>query len=338
MENVIFDRGTLKVVGVNRPPLPFEVAIDRVSIQPNAVKSVDYTDFEQKTDEDGNGLYLLPKEPVEVEVTVGVERTKSTEPSEAPVMVPVQKPLLDEEGNHMEYEVIYTSVTPAEYDEEGELIKEETSEEVNSGVFHKLYVTVEEQEEDDEGNPLYWHSKEVKGTAFEARGDAEITKDDERFHEGLEAAMVEVVKSRMVTFEEEMSAFGYEDIAKIKEAGLPTGTFYDRALLYEDPSTAIDASKVSQVDTGFGVVRIPPGGAAVTKGIQLSDAVQRVSVYTEESAMQGLTIEVGDSPTTLLAANQSNEVKLPTEASEVFVKFTNPTDKAIELHAFAVLY
>lgn len=136
MTNVLFDRQSLKVVGSNRSPLPFEVE----------VQNVDPTGISKTIS------YMVPAGEPQPDIVeeIGEERLVETiENTGNPVIIKVEQkvPLLDDSGHQVEYEVMST-------DEEGN--------QVGTGQFIKCWTTDidEVQKRNKEGLPL-WYETEI---------------------------------------------------------------------------------------------------------------------------------------------------------------------------------
>lgn len=339
MTNVLFNRESLRVTGVGRDPLPFEVEIKNINEEElrKLTKIIEYIEMIQKKDEDGYPLYFLPQDPIEIEVTKEV-RVKKTEVSDEPVMLKVieKVPVLDEDGNQVTYEVTQTITTPAVYDEEGNLIEEGKTEVVGTGVFLPCFTTEERehQETDEEGNPLYWHTEEQTVTEIQEQPSLEITSFDSRFTDTLKPVLIPVTKQKTVNFNENMNEFTFDDICKFKESLLIKETFFTKAILYENPEQVIDSN--SAADMGFGMISIPPEKEIITMAIQLPNATDLIGVYFEASD-NGLDVEVGKSTSEFKLINQRNEVHFDEMVSEVYIRFKNTTDKRIDLYSFGLL-
>lgn len=170
MTNVLFNRETLRVTGVGREPLPFEVEIKNVDVT-DLKKEVKYTELVNKTKietlEDGTKvekqLYLLPQEDKKIitQITKKIETTESTDehghPLE-PVMIQVKKqvPMLDSNGEQVEYiptALIETTETVDFYGNPTEpvMIQVEEIDESTGEV-----TVVEKQKTDENGNLIYF--------------------------------------------------------------------------------------------------------------------------------------------------------------------------------------
>jgi hypothetical protein len=319
-------------------------------------------------------LYLLPQEDKQVinEIIKRIETTESTDENGNPLepvihQVTKQTPVLDENGNQVEYiptalmettETIDFYGNPTdpvmiqieEVDEStGEIRiveKQKTDENGNlvymgmmavSDIPVKCFTTelVEEQKKDADGNLLYYKDVIEEVITYESQPPLEITEDDERFMEGLEKAKVEVEKTKIVTFEEDMNVFTYEDIVKHKEALLTKGTFFTKATLFENPENVVDNSS-SAADLGFNMISIPSNKEVTTIAIQLPNATDLVGIYFEASD-DGIEVEIGESISELKPINQRNEVYFDELVSEVYVCFKNSTNNRIDLYSFGLL-
>lgn len=359
MSNVLFDRETLKVVGLIRPALPFEVEV--LNVDPsNLTKIIQVPAVVDKLDENGNPLYLLPQEPAvkEVGITKQIETVQKTD---SPVMVTeIQRvPLLDSDNNVVTYPVTVRGETT-----------EVTDEPVMIMVTTEDGTTSEEQKKDDNGNLLYWGqvptgqvldcytSKEVEIQKTDSNGQLlyyttetdvetqtienpplEITVDDERYSDGLEKVTETIQQDKTVSFSGNQSEFNYDDIVSLKQKQIVSNTFYSQAILIEEmdkPNTfSTDLSSFNS-NIGFDVVAIPPSGVLRTQKVSLPTSASILRVITE-SNVDGLEIGVGDLVSSIQDVNDRGERKFDSAVDSVYVQFTNTTDKVIDLKSIAIL-
>lgn len=315
MTNVLFNRETFRVTGVGRTPLPFEVEIKNVDVS-NLTKEVIYIEKVDKLNEEGKPLYLLPQEPLIEEI--GEERLiETTEDTGNPVMVKVIKkvPLLDENKKQVTYQT-------------------EAEETIN------CYITgeVEEQKRNEYGQPLFYGKEIVIVEKVTEQSPIEITEDDERFCEGLEKVQIEVEKTKTVKFEEDMSAFTYDDIVKEKEKQLLKGTFYTACKLFEQMDETIFSTNINgfYADLGFDFLSLPNGGEVRTIKLELPNEADIVGVKFEASA-DGVEVSIGNTTSNLIPIDRNNEVIFDKPVTDVYVKFENPTDRRIDIYSFALL-
>lgn len=197
MTNVLFNRETLKVTGMGREPLPFEIEIKNVDVT-NLKKEIKYKEVVDKklveTLEDGikieKQLYLLPQEDKEIvtQITKKIETTESVDedgnPLE-PVMIQVKKqvPLLDSNGNQIEYiptALMETTDTVDFYGNPTEPVMVQV-EEVDESTGE--VTIVEKQKTDENGNLVYFglvatSDKPVKCFATELVEEQKKDKDE----------------------------------------------------------------------------------------------------------------------------------------------------------------
>lgn len=132
-----------------------------------------------KTDADGNPLYLLPQEDLEIR-TPFTRRVESLEVSDEPVLVEIVEkvPLLDDKGKQVSY-------TPTYWDEEKE------KQVPVLGAVPILCSTTEITEAHkatEDGQFLYWHNVSDEAISYAPQEPLEITAEDERYTEDLEQA------------------------------------------------------------------------------------------------------------------------------------------------------
>lgn len=340
MTNVLFNRETLRVTGMGREPLPFEVEIKNVDEKGlhKLSKTIEYTEEVQKTDEDGNTLFYLPQDPIEVEVEK-IVRVKKTEPSGEPVLIQVKKPLLDENNRQVTYEIKTEKITPAVYDEEGNLIEEEKWEWVGAGVFQKCYILVEEQEKDKNGDILYWHVETIREKILQEQPPIEITQSDPRWNEDLEKVMTTITKTKTITFDEAMQEFTYTDIVKFKEQHITKGTLFTDYVLFElfmSEDLFVTDIPSFKCDLGFDFFSLPPGGQVRVKKFELPKPTDFLGVKAETNT-PGLTIKAAPTIAGLKTLDKNNEVVFSEPITETYIVFENNTDTRIDIYSFAVL-
>lgn len=363
MNNILLNRDTLKVVGRNRSPLPFEVEVKGVDTT-NLKKTIPtYEEVPKTVKIEAEGqetrelpLYYLPQVPLEG-TTIVDKIVETTEVTDQPAMIIElnELPMLDENGNHRFYyrqelmevtEVTDEPVMETVYDEEGNPSEVQKTDENGNLLYYKmvdveklfLYTTeeVEVQATDENNNPLYLTTVQEEEITVEEQPDLEITSEDEGWAEELEPVMVTVEDSKTITFDDDSNEFTYEDVTRHKESLLIEDTFYDAGMLFEDPQVIVDPTNNLKADLGFGCVSVPSLGEFTTVNIPL-DVPTSVVGITIETSVEGLLVEIGDSVTNLAPVNKQNEVIFTTQASQVYVRFHNPTDKRIDLHSFGLL-
>jgi hypothetical protein len=341
MTNVLFDRETLKVVGLNRPALPFEVEIQNVDTK-NLTKMVTFEEVTDKVNENGETLYLLPQKPL-VESYGEEVQVETIQRTDFPVMVEVEKkvPVLDENNKHVQYEVTETKVTPAVYDEEGTLLSEEIIEQVGTGQYIKCYIMEVETEQkiNEDGQPLFYDKEIVLKDEITEVPSLEITALDERYTEGLEIIKVPVLKTKVVSFQEDMNEFMYQDIVEEKQKQLTRNTFFENALLFEEMSENLFSTTLSsfKADLGLDFISLPAGGAVRMEKIVLPKPASIIRIYTETSE-EGLEVRVGALASDLQPLDNVNERYFDNPVSEIYVSFQNTTDKRIDLSSIGVLF
>lgn len=359
MAKILFDRDSLLWSGTDRDKLPYEVEILNVNVDA-LTKEIPVNVKREKYTEDGKAVYLVYQAPVEKEV-VNTEIVETTEETPNPVTVikMVQVPLLDENGTQVEYQPLRREMTTdvsdepvmyMVYDEENDVdVPTQATNEEGELLFYNeipsgpvIKCTIEEEQEvqktDGDGNLIY--TKEVTTTTIvlEEQELLEVTEDDELFVEGLPRAVEDAVQYRIATFENEPELFTYEDIVAHKEKQVTKGTFASKATLYETFLTDVFSDTLASfnADLGFDFISIPPGGEARTKKLTLPITGQFVTVKYESSEA-GLKVSVGATVDDITPVDRNNERYFSQNETAVYVLFENPTDKRIDLNAFALL-
>ncbi|MCR8633498.1 hypothetical protein [Paenibacillus radicis (ex Xue et al. 2023)] len=332
MPNVTFNRDSLKVSGFNRSPFPFEIEIRNVDAA-GLTKIIQLNESRPKRDEEGNTLYLLPQ-PDQEEQSFQTIRSESAELTNEPCMIlsMVQVPLM-ENGKQKSYQPIQKVDV---LDEEGSIIGEE---EIPIGPPLLLFTTHEElqQKKNEQGQLIYWQEKEIEETIFVPVAPLEIANNHLDYVEGLDVALEDFIQPKTVTIEEDMSEFNFEDIRQHKERQLIRKTFYSIALLFENMEDLFsDSLSGYNADLWTDRISFPPDGTARTIKLQLPQAAATIGLRLETSG-DGLETEIGVLASELIPVDARNEVTFPDQVSEVYVRFTNSSDKRIDLFSFALL-
>lgn len=141
-----------------------------------------------KLNEEGKPLFWLPQPPLE-EINNIPRRVQSIDPTDNPVIVTKQVPLMSE-GEQASYEVtqpVYEQIPI--YDEEENIIGYSNGEIIGqegTGQFLKLWTTEQVQAVDEEDNLLYWDTEYDEEILYVPQEPIEITEDDPDYVEGLE--------------------------------------------------------------------------------------------------------------------------------------------------------
>lgn len=356
MSNVLFDRSSLKVVGINRAPLSFEVEINNVD-PTDLQKVIQVPTTVDKVDAAGNQLYLLPQDPLESDVPV-TSVIETTTPTDRPVMVSqVQKtPLLDADGNPVTYPQTVRGETPDEtaepvmidvVAEDGSVTQEQKVDDqghllfwgqVPTGVEIPCFTTeeIQVQATDGNGEKLYFEDVTNVEKAYTPQPDLEVTDQDPKFIPGLDKATELQETAKTILFTEDQSAFVYADIVAAKQKQIVGQTFYAGAQLYEEMDASIFDPAETVADFGFDVVSIPQGGTVQTLKITLPRAVGDVRIVSESS--QALSISVGDTTSDLQALDSNSERLFDVPVSTLFIRFENKNATRTDLTSFAILY
>lgn len=350
MNNVLFNKDNLICVDYNRDPFPFEIEVKNVNVDNVPDKQIPITVAQDKKDANGNQLYKLPQPDIETTQNTQVQ-TETTEVTNNPIMITVTKqvPLLDANGNQVTYEQTTISEVTTPTDNpvmiqyaDGNLVQKKDANgnllyysQVGTGVYIKCYTTEEttEQKKDSNGNLLYYTTETVQNTISTPQDPLLITEDDERYINGLEKATEDVQQQKTISFKDSMNEFNYYDVIKYKESSITDGTFYGNGKLIETMDGVFLDGYVA--DLGFDFISFPSSGSAIAK-VQLPSSASTIKVKTETN-IDGLSIEIGDTETTLVAIDKDNEATLTSSVSEVYVSFKNTTNKRIDLYSFSLL-
>lgn len=355
--NLLFDRETLKVVGLNRPALPFEVSIENVEVK-GLSKTVPDFETVNKSDEEGNQLFIYQPESVEVTTKIPTE-IETIEKTDSLIFTTklVDVPLLDDNEEQVFYyrteEIETTEETDRPvfievYNEElGEYETIHKTNEDHEELFYKTVEVgepiycftkeeVEVQKTDSEGNPLYLKVIENEVVTLEEQEPIEITSEDERYTEDLPKATNEQTVYKTVTFEEDSSIFTYDEIVEYKRTQLTKGTFFANSLLIESFDTQLFEEN-SIIDIGFDFCSLPSGGEALIKSIELKSPVKFVSVQLETST-NGLDVLIGPSEDELQDIVYGVNNIFTTPVSSLVIKIENPTDYRIDMKSISILY
>ncbi|MFS1514543.1 hypothetical protein VQL36_19250 [Chengkuizengella sp. SCS-71B] len=270
MANVIINRVTNQVTDIDRQPLPLEIVIEDVDLE-GLTKQVPDIIQRHKVDLDGNLLYLLPQEPLEVSEQVP-KTIETTEITENPVMVntPTQIPIFNEDGTQKKYErtvrgetteVTDEPVIEKVWDEENEVYSDVHKVDEDGNLLYWGQVgtgqminctTVEltlNQKEDPESNLLYYKEVTEPLITYEDQEPLEVIKEDERWTEELAPALEDVEQIKTVKFEDQPSIFTYDDI--INAPKTPLTAEQEIELLKSENATLIldSLQKESQIES-----------------------------------------------------------------------------------------
>lgn len=356
MANVLFDRDSLRVVDTNREKLPYEVEVRDVETE-SLTKQVDYLVKVDKKDEEGNQLYLLPQ--LDIEVPVEITKTiETTEVTDRPIIITVKekRPLLDSNGKQITYERTISGETTEVTDEPVMVFDEATGEQVQktNEEGKKLYIgqvptgeivectyihTEELQKTNELDQKLYYSTvtEVVPGEfIYEPQEPLEILEDNYEWHDGLERAALHLTRTRTAKFEDEYSLFTYRDVVAHKELSMTEGTLYTAAALHEQMGGLFSTELSSfKADLGFDFISLPPHGEARTIKLPLPKVSAFVGVRVDSS--NPVKVEVGRTASNLISVDRDSEVLLDSETEDVYVRFTNTSDKRVDIHSFALL-
>ncbi|MDP5275267.1 hypothetical protein Q5Y73_14210, partial [Chengkuizengella sp. 2205SS18-9] len=214
-------------------PQPLEIVINDVHLE-GLIKQVPDIIQQHKTDEEGNLLYLLPQEPLEVVEQIP-KTIETTETTDDPVMIkkPYRVPVLNENGVQKQYEQTVRGETTEVTDEP---IMEKVWDEVNelyndvqkvdedgnplywglvgTGRMIDIFTTeeVEEQKTDDNGELLFYQEITEPHITYEDQEPLEITEEHESWTDQLTPALEDINQVKTIKFEDQPSLFTHDDI------------------------------------------------------------------------------------------------------------------------------
>lgn len=334
--NVLFDRETLKFAGLNRPALPFEVSVSDVD-PAGITKTIAYTEKIHKVNEVGEKLYYLPQPDLEEKIYEEQKIETIEKTSEPVIHIEYKKvPVLDDNGNHMEYEVMESKIIPAVIDEEtGEVIEEEKIEYIPTGIFRKCYTTepVESQKEDEKGRKLYYKTVEEEITKYIPQDPIIITETDERYTEGLEPVLEEIEKEKTISFEEHPYEFTLEDILLKKYQDIVDSSPVNHIIAEVFTEDITDKTYDKHFgNTGFGFISLPAGKRVKTLPYQLDKPTKTIHLLDFE-ADEGIEIRYGN---TLITKDKPLE--LTSEVEEIAFIIINKAESERTIRSFAFGY
>lgn len=279
-------------------------------------KDIEVLDYQTQKEVEGEKIFL--KEVYTVvsseEVIVGYDET--LEETDYPYIETVQK--VDEEGEKLYLEKIYdeesgeaidTFVTTKSHSEKGE---------------ENEPIIIEQQKLSEGGNPIYLKP------IIEVREEKEFDHYEEVTEDTGIPCMVDINKTIRVSFSNSPESFSINEVVEKLYLECLNTTSYENLIadLFLD-TEGIDLSK-SSANTGVGIVSIPPKGNVVTKSIELAEEGQ--SFHLAHELPKGITLYLN----TKKVVNQ--DVKLAQPTSKVTLKFTNNSDKYIDLKPYVIYY
>lgn len=312
MQTFYFNRQTL--LGEPKTPISLEVITEDSF---NMSKEVDEVDkIVQKEDEDGNLVYL--KEVYNItteEKVVGYDETLNE--TELPCMVSVQE--TDEEGNKLYTENIY--------DDEGEVIDTmTTTKPINETGELNTPIMKEVQKTSDTGNLIYLKP------IINVIEHKEFDHYEETLEETENPCMVEVYKKVTKELIYNPECFTIDEVLNEVYLNALNKTQYDYVVadifLNEED---LDLEK-SFANTGVGVLQLPPKGYAVTKPIMLEQPSNTFKVANIDAIPEGISMYINTKKVV------NGEVTLANTTSKLTIKFSNTTDKYLDIKSYTILY
>ncbi|MDP5277260.1 hypothetical protein, partial [Chengkuizengella axinellae] len=250
-------------------PQPLEIVIEDVHLE-GLTKQIPDIIQKHKTDVDGNLLYLLPQESLEV--TEEIPKTiETTEATDNPVIVKTSYPvpMLDENGVQKQYEQMVrgetTEVTDEPimepvFDEENEVYNDvqKTDEDGNplywgligTGRMIDIFTSeeVDEQKTNDDGELLYYKEITEPLITYEDQEPLEIIQNHDSWTEELTPALEDIEQTKTIKFEDQPSLFTYDDIMNAPKVPL-TAEEEIELLKSENATLILDSlQKESQIE------------------------------------------------------------------------------------------
>lgn len=354
--NIVFDRNTKKLTGVNRPPTAFELEVRNVKADDDSLIEIVRNQSFPKLDEKGNFLYYLPQ-PSLTEIIPIFEDRVTINPTDRPIMIKVEVkvPMTDKDGNPLRSKVTEKYETTKVTDEPVMIPSEENPfeltqkqdkdgnplyyEEIWTGEY-KYYYTIEHKEEqktNEAGQPLFYKNEKVGERKVEVpQPPLEITVDDEDYVDSLNQVFYEKPINSTVNFLKSLNGLTYDEVVSYKKLSLIAGMYTD-AILVEDIQSDVFAEAIG-ANFGFDSTTLEAKGSVVTKAIKLSDKYNVVGISFESSNNNAVSVMVGNATDDFVEINRNGEVYFSAEFDEVFVKFVNKNDAGkVEINSFAVL-
>lgn len=312
MKTLYFNRLTL--LGEFKTPISLQVQV------PNdfsITKEVDELDkLVQKENEDGEKIYLKEVFNIITEkIPKGYDET--LEVTELPCIEIVQE--TDEDGNKLYVEYIYneegkpvdTMITTKSHNENGE---------------ENIPITKEVQKVSNNGNPLYLKP------IFEIIEHKEFDHFEETTEETETPCMVEVFKKVTKEINTNPESFTInEALAKVYLNMVDNSQYdyivADMFISEED----LDLEK-SYANTGVGVLQLPPKGYVVTKPIPLEQSSNTFKVVYLDPLPEGISMYINTKKVV------NGEVTLANATSKLTIKFSNTTNKYLDIKSYTILY
>lgn len=338
MVNVLFDCKTLKVTGFDRAKFPFEQEILNVEVH-DLKKQISFISDKKaiKTNDVNEKLYYYIHEVEVDDVTSHTQEV--TEETDKPIMIQIEKqiPVLNANGDPVEYEVMEKVRVEGEYQT------------VGTGIFTKCYTTelVSVQKQNEENEPLFL--KDVTSTKKRKKivideiteNDVNwptIAKDGILIKEQLNPVMIDVIQKKNINFTENFSLFTYKEVILHKEKQMTKNTFFSKANLYETMDQELFSTNLSSfnADLGFDFISLPSNGEVRTIKLTLPETTKIVGIKLEGN-IDGIEVKMGATTGDLQLVDKNNERYFDNSVSNIYVYFKNTSNKRIDINSFTLL-
>ncbi|WP_026678226.1 hypothetical protein [Fictibacillus gelatini] len=152
----------------------------------------------------------------------------------------------------------------------------------------------------------------------------------------LEPVMIDNVVNQTVSFQDDPYAFTYEEVLEAKKASIQANNL--RQLVYYDEDFNLESFSTNlasfAANMGDGILAIHPGGQVRNEKIPLGTPAKTIQLYLESAP--NIKVEVGATVTSFVEF-KDGIAQLSTAADQVYVRFTNTSDKFRDVYAFGIL-
>lgn len=312
MKTLYFNRLTL--LGESKTPISLQV---KVSDDFTMTKKVDELEkLVHKENENGEKIYLKEVFNIITEkIPKGYDET--LEVTELPCIEIVQD--TDEKGNKLYVEYIYN--------EEGEAVDTmTTTKSHNENGEENIPITKEVQKVSTNGNLIYLKP------VFEIIEHKEFDHLEETTEETEIPCMIEVFKKVTKEINANPEFFNITEVLAEVYLNMVDNSQYDYIIadmfLNEED---LDLEK-SYANTGVGVLQLPPKGYVVTKPILLEQSSNTFKVVDLDSLPEGISMYINTKKVV------NGEVTLANATSKLTIKFSNTTNKYLDIKSYTILY
>lgn len=313
MKTLYFNRNTLMGEPQNFMSLAIQVDDDF-----SLTKDVQVLkEHKQKEDSEGNKIYLKDVYKEEVEEVLNYY-DETLEVTEKPLMETVQK--TNDSGDKLYLETIIDEET------EEELDTFETTKAFDEKGNRNEPIMIEQQKVTANGKPIYLKPvmKEVVHKIFDHVEETTEQTDNPV----LEPVYITEVKDVF----KDLEHFSINDVLYAKLEGMVEDSDYDSIcaglFLSEDE---IDLEK-SFANTGVGILQLPPSGYVTTKSIELTGKAKSFTFINLDPLPEGISVYVNTKKVV------DNKVELASPVGSIKIKFSNTTDKFIDIKSYCIIY